>query len=155
MTLQDSLPGFTVEQKLENTGEKPIHQYYYDHNFTNVDDLPPGPAWRLELPFTPTALNPLGTKAAIDGNTVRILRPITDKALFTVLTGFGSTASDNHFTLWNDEIGQGLEVTVDKPLVNFAYFAAKCAVCPEPFININIAPGEEFIWKTDYAIRSV
>ncbi len=153
ITLDDNLPGFKVAQSLTNTGEKNINQFYYDHNFTNVDSMPPGPAWRLDFPFTPIAMIPLGSKAIIEGKSLQIRLKILRKPLFTVITGFGDTAADNRFILWNDDVGQGLEATVDKPLVNFAVFASGCAVCPEPFININIAPGESFTWNTTYAIR--
>jgi len=152
ITLNDKLPGFTVEQKLENIGEQRICQYYYDHNFTNVDGMPPSPAWRLEFPFAPVAVLPLGNKTVIDGNILKITRTIPRGALFTPITGFEQTIANNSFTLWNDIIGQGLSVNIDKPLVKFALFASGCAVCPEPFIDINIALGESITWNTNYVI---
>ncbi len=154
ITLDDNLPGFKVEQKLENIGKEKISQYYYDHNFVNVDKMPPGPAWRLELPFVPNTLLPMGNKAVIDGKNIRITKLLTRGALFTPVTGFEKTVANNQFTLWNTDIRQGLSVKIDKPLVKFALFASGCAVCPEPFIDINIEPGEKIIWNTSYSIVS-
>jgi len=40
----------------------------------------------------------------------------------------------------------------NRPLIKYNFWATRKAVCPEPFIAINLDPGQELEWTTRYTL---
>jgi hypothetical protein len=65
-------------------------------------------------------------------------------------TGFGAEAKDNDIRVENKRAGAGVRITGDRPLVRFGYWSIRTVVAPEPYIDINIAPGQQFAWTNTF-----
>jgi hypothetical protein len=65
-------------------------------------------------------------------------------------TGFGVDAKDNDIRIENKKVGAGVHVTGDRPLTRLAYWSIRTVVAPEPYIDLNIEPGQQFTWKYTY-----
>lgn len=50
----------------------------------------------------------------------------------------------------NGKVGAGVRVSGDRPLLKAVFWSDKKSVCPEPFVKIDLAPGEEFAWSLFY-----
>jgi hypothetical protein len=61
-------------------------------------------------------------------------------------TGFGTDATDNDIRIENRKTGAGVHIKGDRPLTRFGYWSIRTVVSPEPYIDLNIAPGQEFAW---------
>jgi len=46
----------------------------------------------------------------------------------------------------------GIRITGDTKLKELHVWAIKTALCPEPFVEFNIAPGAEVKWSTRYEL---
>ncbi len=65
-------------------------------------------------------------------------------------TGYGADAKDNDIRIENTKTGAGVHITGDRPLTRFGYWSIKTVVSPEPYIDLNIAPGQQFAWTYTY-----
>jgi hypothetical protein len=43
-----------------------------------------------------------------------------------------------------------LRIVNDRPLAKFNVWSVKTTLCPEPFVQITVAPGRETAWATRY-----
>ena len=68
----------------------------------------------------------------------------------TSFTGFGADAKDNEIRIENKRTGAGVRVTGDRPLTRFGYWSIRTVVAPEPYIDINIEPGQQFSWTNTF-----
>jgi hypothetical protein len=60
--------------------------------------------------------------------------------------GFGADAKDNDIRIENKRTGAGVRITGDRPLTRFGYWSIRTVVAPEPYIDLNIEPGQQFTW---------
>ena len=65
-------------------------------------------------------------------------------------TGFGADAKDNDIRIENKKTGAGVRITGDRPLTRLAYWSIRTVVAPEPYIDLNIEPGQQFTWAYTY-----
>jgi hypothetical protein len=65
-------------------------------------------------------------------------------------TGYGAEAKDNDIRIENKKTGAGVHITGDRPLTRFGYWSIKTVVSPEPYIDLNIEPGQQFAWTYTY-----
>ena len=68
----------------------------------------------------------------------------------TSFTGFGADAKDNDIRIENKKTGAGVHITGDRPLTRFGYWSIRTVVAPEPYIDLNIEPGQQFAWTYTY-----
>jgi hypothetical protein len=68
----------------------------------------------------------------------------------TSFTGFGPDAKDNDIRIENKRTGAGVRVTSDRPMTRFGYWSIRTVVAPEPYIDINIEPGQQFSWTSTF-----
>ncbi|MEO8483769.1 MAG: hypothetical protein ABI634_16280 [Acidobacteriota bacterium] len=68
----------------------------------------------------------------------------------TSFSGFGPDAKDYDVRIVNKKQGAGVHITGDRPMTRFGYWSIRTVVAPEPYIDINIEPGQEFTWSYTY-----
>jgi hypothetical protein len=140
-----------LEHQLRNTGRKPIATSVYDHNFFTLDRQTTGPDIAVRFPFAPVASPALAGLAEVRGNEVRFLEEFANgQTVYTEMTGFGSTPRDYDFRIENRKTGAGVHITGDRPLSKLVFWYAWKTVCPEPYIDLSLAPGQETSWRITY-----
>ncbi len=65
-------------------------------------------------------------------------------------TGFGADARDNDIRIENKRAGAGVHITGDRPLTRLGYWSIRTVLAPEPYIDLNIEPGQQFAWTYTY-----
>ena len=68
----------------------------------------------------------------------------------TSFTGFGAEAKDNDIRIENKKAGAGVHITGDRPLTRLGYWSIRTVLAPEPYIDLNIDPGQQFSWTYTY-----
>ena len=148
-----SQPGFVIRQTLQNTGRRRVAQTHYCHNFTIVDDALMGPNYEVAFPFPVALDNPSDALIAAKGSTLRFLREMApNEAFFSTLRGFNPVAAHNGVEIRNLTTGAGIRFTGDRPPVRFHLFATARCLCPEPFVDVSLSPGEATEWTTNYEL---
>lgn len=148
-------PRFALVHSLRNTGRKPIRTSVYNHNFLFLDRQPPGPGVTLTFPFPVTPRDPTAESLARwEGKQVTFRRTLTGRdRVYLDLRGFGKTASDYDILIEHRDAGAAVRITSDRPLSRLAVWAIRAPLAVEPFIDLDIAPGETATWRIDYAYR--
>lgn len=145
-----------LTHSLENRGSKAIDTSVYDHNFFTLDGATTGPALRVLLPFAGRALRSFEDRAALEGQTIRFLRPFAKgETVFSEIEGFGPTPRDYDFRIENTASGAAVHITGDRPLSKLLFWSAEKTVCPEPYIDLAIAPGGKAEWTITYEFYEV
>jgi hypothetical protein len=65
-------------------------------------------------------------------------------------TGFSADVKDHEIRIENKKVGAGVRITGDRPMTRLGYWSIRTVLAPEPYIDINIEPGQEFTWKWTY-----
>lgn len=147
-------PELILEHSLKNTGKKTIATTVYNHNFFVIDNAPTGPDIQTQFAFDVQAEGQgIGTLAEFRDGQLIYQRELQkgENIYSSGLQGFGPTAKDYDLTIQNRKTGAGVRITADQPLSKFVFWASSRTSCPEPYIQIQAAPGEEFTWKISYA----
>jgi hypothetical protein len=144
--------GFVIRRTLANTGSKQIDTDHYGHHFLTVDGDSVGPNYALRFSFTPRAAEPAGLRdiAAIRGDRVVFLKPLTQGSVQSQIKGFGDKADDNRVTVEHAPSGVRLSIINDRPLAKLNVWSIKTTLCPEPFVRLIVEPGQETTWTTRY-----
>jgi hypothetical protein len=144
-------PSFTIERTLKNTGEKPISTTHYGHNFLTIDAEPVGPGYVLTFPFEPRPKNPDGLKGRADIRGKELTYPAVLKGdVYIELPAPGGGKENHGVTIVNRDRKAAVRIAGDRPLAKFNVWAVKTCVCAEPFVAVELKPGEEMSWKTEY-----
>lgn len=143
-------PEMTISHILTNTGSKPIVTTVYDHNFLTLSTGNDHVA--IAAPFAMTAEKPLQPQLAkLDGKTIRYLAPLPAGTTVTSpITGFGDKASDYDFTVTNTATGFGQRIRADQPLARINFWSINTTLGWEPYIAIDLEPGETKRWTYTY-----
>jgi hypothetical protein len=149
--LTEGKPEMVLEHTLRNTGNRAIQTSVYNHNFFTIDHQPTGPDVMVTFAFPPipSRESPL---ININGRQVEYLRVLepTETASLGGVTGHNNSVEDNYFRIENKKTGAGVKITGDRPISRIVFWSSGTAVSPEPYIDLNIQPGESFTWDIFY-----
>jgi hypothetical protein len=149
--LEPDRPELVIEHRLENRGERPLEASQYNHNFFVIDGLPTGPDSVVTFAFEPRAKNDLKGLATVGGRQLQYVRELAaGETVMTEIEGFGPGAADYDFRVENREAGAGVRITGDRPLSKIVFWSIRTTLCPEPYIDIKVPPGQETRWTLRY-----
>jgi hypothetical protein len=151
----DGSVGVGLSHTLKNTGEKPIVTDFYNHNFFNVDGDLIGPNYSFVFPCTVKAKDlkgKFGELVELKDKEFRFKEKLpSGDFVMAGLTGFDpKDGADRSFTMRHTP--SGIEVTVahSYPFAKFNVWGIKTTICPEPFLAIDLKPGESKEWSITY-----
>jgi hypothetical protein len=148
----------TVYHSLKNTGRTSIETDVFNHNFFLIDTSSTAPGASLKFGFrlTATEARGLDSLAALQDDSITILRPLRDKqSVYAVLHGYGDSPKDYDITVVHRPAGAGIRITADRPLSKLVFWGNPKNLCPEPYIHIKAAPGETFTWTIRYELYTL
>jgi hypothetical protein len=149
-------PQMTLQHSLKNIGEKPLTGNVYDHNFFVIDAQPAGPDIALKFAFETKGTRGMANLAQARGSQIEYLKVLGGgESAATPIQGFGATAADYDFRVENHKTGAGVHITGDRPLSRMMLWSIRTTVCPEAYIDWNVAPGQEFQWNILYEFYSL
>jgi hypothetical protein len=146
-------PQMVIEHVLKNTSAKLMETTVYNHNFFVLDKQPIGPDVEVTFPFNLTSETP-GNEAfgRIQDNKIVFHKTLekNEHLFYGSLQGFGETANDYDIRIENHRTGAAVRITCDQPLAKIVFWSAPKTVCPEPYIQLSLNPGETFRWNIVY-----
>ncbi|GAB3776491.1 hypothetical protein GCM10028818_22160 [Spirosoma horti] len=153
LSLAKAKPELIIMHSLKNIGTQPIETTVYDHNFFVIDQQSTGPTYSITLPVSGLSAEGgkgLGDLVSLQNNQLLYLRDVgkREQAYFPDLTG--GKPVDYAFSVENTKTGAGVNVTGDRPIDRLVYWSSSTTVCPEPYINLNVAPGKTISWQISY-----
>ena len=144
-------PQMVLEHHLKNTGKKAIQTDVYCHNFFTIDHQPTGTnsVVKFVFPAGGTGESPL---AQINGQQIEFLRELSrrETVFWGDIQGHSKSVKDYDFRIENTKTGAGVRITCDRPVSKIIFWSSATTQCPEPYIDIDIKPGETFSWTITY-----
>ena len=144
-----------VVHTLKNTGKKRIITDFYNHNFFNVDGDAVGPNYSFAFPCEVKAQDlkgKFGDLVELKGKELRFKDKIPNGVdVMATLTGFDAK-DEKHRTFEMRHAPSGVTVKVEHsyPFAKFNVWGIKTTICPEPYLAIDLKPGEETTWYIGY-----
>ena len=151
--LKEGEPKLVLQHSLKNTGKKAIETVVYNHNFFVIDNQPIGPDIVIKYPFDIIGKwNDPDGPSVIDGKNIRYTRELTarESVMIEEVKGHSNSVSDYDFRIENLKTGAGVRITGNRPISKIVFWSNPKTSCPEPYIDINVKPGEEFTWDIVY-----
>lgn len=136
-----------IEDRLMNTGKKPIDTTVYNHHFMTLS--PGEDGVELEAPFKLANARPMPADVVkFDGQRMRYLRGLTgQEQVASDLTGFTSAVSDNDFKVTDTKSGFGVRIRADRPVTRLLWWSVPSTMGIEPYMDIKLAPGQDMRWS--------
>ena len=159
ISLTNGKPEMVLEHTFTNTGNKTIETEVYNHNFFFIDTMNIGPGYSVKFPFDLIGegeVKGIGEFAEIKGNRIVFIKDLGEKDNVYIgsLTGNPVNESGYDIQIENKISGAGVRITCDRPLSRLVFWSAQKTVCPEPYIDLKVEPGETFTWKITYKFNS-
>ena len=146
-------PAMTIRCVLENTGTRGFRQTWYSHNFVRIDGQPIGTGCRLEFPFAPRLARSVGEAVEVCGNALTYVRDLgPTEGMFAVVEGYGR--DPDHHAVTVRGAGPALRIAGDTPVHKLHVFATGRTVCPEFFVDLELAPGAVRAWTDRYSLEA-
>jgi hypothetical protein len=144
-------PILILSHTLKNTGKRTIETSVFDHNFFVMDNQPTGAGLSITFPFNLTGIvNRKSDYVTLQDNRLTFIKELDKRFVsFTDLTN-GKGANNYDFKIEDHNTGAAVRITADKPISKMAFWSAAKTLCPEPYINIKVEPGQEFSWTINY-----
>lgn len=151
--LADS-PDMLVEHHIKNSGTQTLSTTHYCHNFIKIDGEPINQNYVFFVPFPLKLLRNFVEFASVVDTGIVLKKELVNKALFSEIGGYGRAAAHNSFVVTNraSQARILMESSVSPHIYNF--YAARYAICPEPFVRIQLEPGESMDWTNQYTFRA-
>lgn len=146
-------PELVISHSLKNKGKRTIETNAYDHNFLVIDKEPTGPGYVVKFPAEVTGTGKgFGDLARIQGKQLTFLKELTrSESIYCAgLQGLSDNPKDYDIRVENIKTGAGVRITCDKPILKLVFWTSSTTVCPEPYIQIKVEPGQVFSWKISY-----
>ncbi len=140
-----------IKRRLKNTGTKPINTNHYGHNFFQLDKQHIGKQYRMRFPYKVSCDKDFGERAKKKDKEIVMTKKLARKEAFgSFITGYDNSVNTHQIFIENTNSETGIKIAGDKPLAQLYWYVVDTAICPEPFVDILIEPGEEFRWETSY-----
>ena len=143
-------PVMILSHTLKNTGAKTITTSVFDHNFFVIDKQKTGPGFEVTFPIAAEKVDPrMEDMVKLQDNQLIFLKELSGGSVsFKDLTN--GNGADYNIKVENRNTGAGVKITADKPISKLVFWSASKTICPEPYINIKIEPGQVFTWNITY-----
>jgi hypothetical protein len=145
-----------IEHQLKNTGTRAIDTLVYNHNFFVIDDEVVGPDIAVRFAFDPKPDKPFANGGEIRERAVAYQKDLQPgQTVAADLSGFSENARDYDVRIENRKTGAGVHITGDRPLAKMYFWSIKTVACPEPYIRIQAAKGQEVKWRIVYEFYTI
>jgi hypothetical protein len=156
-TLVKGKPVLVLTHSLKNTGKQMIETSVYNHNLFVFDKQPSGAGFSVTFPFS-TSAEAEGERGIGPGDIVTIKdnQLLFNKGLekresvYAILKGYSTNSKDYDIKIENHTTGAAVRITSDQPISKLAFWSSSTIFSPEPFIQVNVHPGETFNWTISY-----
>ena len=77
------------------------------------------------------------------------------ETVFTELEGYGASVADYDLRLEQRDTGAGVRIRGNRPLTRMIFWSAARTVCPEPYVDASVDPGQSTTWQITYDFYEV
>ena len=147
-------PQLRIEHALTNTSAAAMTTNVYDHNFLNLGTGNGDVAVTFPFAVTPD-IAPNPDLARVENNRFAFVRRLKgDERVAFLMSGFGDKAADYDILAENAKTGASVRVTGDDRLVRLYTWSIRTVMAVEPFVGIQLKPGQTKRWAYTYTYKA-
>ena len=146
-------PKMVISHGLKNTGKQRINTVGFNHNFFVIDNQPIGKDFEMSFPVEVSGTGRgLGEIYEIQGKKIIFKRNLVgdESIACKYLEGLNGSVENFEIRIDNLHTGAGVKITGNQPLSRLRLWGTATTLCPEPYIDIEVDPGEQFEWSYFY-----
>lgn len=150
-------PVMRISHRLDNTGVTPLQTLSYNHNFFVIDQQSVGAGYEAGFPRPITGQFETGAGLVdVAGRRFTLRRKFEDsESIFCVGIGGQDPAAPGYaIHVGNSRAGAAVAITCDRPAVRVDFWANPRTFCPEPYVEVAVAPGAAAEWTIQYEFRA-
>lgn len=146
-------PEMIISHILVNKGSRTIKTNVFNHNFFVIDNQPTGTGFELtfakDVACRGRSINDI---PQIQGTTITFNKDLIkgENIYCASLEGVNNSAEYYDIKIENHKTGAGARIKGDQSISKLALWGSSTTLCPEPYIDIKIEPGQEFRWAYSY-----
>jgi hypothetical protein len=152
--LSKDKPELILFHQLKNTGRNIIETEVYDHNMFMFDHELTGPQFTIEFPFSLIEKKEgqgLRDLVSVKKNQIVVNRNFSKtEQVYARLEGYNKTSEDYNIKIENHHTGAAINISADRPISKLIFWACSTILCPEPYMQLRVNPGETVSWKISY-----
>ena len=147
-------PEMRIEHVLTNTGRNQISTSVFNHNFLTLGAGPDRAGLTIRTPYAiSTTRVPAADAAELAGNSLVYRRGLADGEVVSLpVTGYGSGTADSVISV-DVASGRGVTIAGDRPLSRVFFWSIRSTLAVEPYVRVEVQPGETTRWSWLYRYR--
>ena len=116
-----------------------------------LDNQPAGPDYSVFFTFNVQPRANLRGMAEVRGKEFIYLKELqAGQSVYSLMDGFSDKVADYDVRVENRKAKIGVRQTADRPMSKLNFWSIRSTVCPEPYIDFKIDPGQETTWTIKY-----
>ena len=147
---------FEIIHFLENLGDTPLRCTHYNHNFFTLSNDSVGPSREIDFPFRPDGhWGSEYDNVRLTENGIRFtgaVPPEGPSVFMGDLHAARGMVEPIDFTLRDLGSGLGVRVSCPLPFTHIVFWSNDRVACIEPYILLDIAPGQSAEWTLTYRL---
>lgn len=145
-------PKLLVKHTLENTGGKLIKTEVYNHNFFTIGNQSISSDMIVKFPGKVDEDSYSKEKALlrIDKNKIVFKRKLASNESIMLWNVQKEAVAHGQITIENQELQAGVTIYSETKHAKIDFWASERACCPEPYVNIEVAPYKKISWAFEY-----
>jgi len=156
ISLTENKAEMVIFHSLKNKGAHSIETTVYNHNFFVIDNQPTGPDFVITLPINLTVdLRGMEDAVKLYDNQIRFKSESGQIKMIQINDLTSGKNIDYDIRIENSKTAAGVRITGDKPISKLAFWSIPSTLCPEPYIDIKVEPGQEFTWSIIYEFYQI
>lgn len=143
-----------ITYTLKNTGEKEINTNFYNHNFFVFNNEMVAEGDQIEI-LADTSGPKMPPPAQLHHRRIEFTGPILPNRGYFLEMPLPSKLLDPTLArILHKKSGSSVTIQSDCPPYKLVIYAHDKALCAEPFLKIDLKPGEEKVWSDSYLIET-
>ncbi len=147
---------FEIIHSLENLGDTPLKCTHYNHNFFTLSNDSVGPSREIDFPFRPDGhWRSEYDNVRLTGNGIRFtgaVPPEGPSVFMGDLHAARGMVEPIDFKVRDLGSGLGVRVSCPLPFTHIVFWSNDRVACIEPYILLDIAPGQSAEWTLTYRL---
>lgn len=146
-------PELVIKHTLENTGGELIKTDVYNHNFFTIGHRPISSDVIVKFPGRVDEASYSKEKGIvnIDKDKIVFKRKLASNESVMLWNVQKETVAHSPVSIENQELQAGVTISSDTEYAKIHFWASERVCCPEPYINVEVAPHKKVSWEFKYA----
>lgn len=152
IALIEGEPELLIKHTLENTGGKLIKTEVYNHNFFTIGHRSISPDIKVKFPekVDKASYSKEEDIVSIDENKIVFKRNLAPNESVMLWNVQKKAVMHSPINIEDQELQAGVDIGSKTEYAKIHFWASERTCCPEPYVDVEVAPYRKFCWEFKY-----